>query len=495
MRGLVVSFTSPTFLFLFLPVVLAVYWVCRWRRPRDLFLLVASLIFYAWGEGPVVGLLLGSIVANYALGLMLEQPRLGRWRVWAIAAAVMINLTPLLLMKYAGFVLVNANRMLAFVGGTPFIVPNWHVPAGISFFTFMALTYVLAIHRQEIAAQRDPLKLGLFIALFPTIMAGPILRYHDLAHQLADRVLTRESGAEGARRFVYGLAKKALIADTLAGPANMVFSLGLQDLSTGVAWLGLGCFTLQIFFDFSGYSDMAIGLGRMLGFRFAENFDHPYTALSLRAFWTRWHISLSSWFRDYVFLRVAYPVGRALEGWGSTRLQDQGAYVAATLVTMLLIGLWHGASWTFVAWGLYNGLVLAVERTRVGKRIGRLPRPVQHIYTMFVVMIGWTIFRASSARQAARYLAALVGLGGSSALPVTTYGGFDVVLALLAGVLLSTRFGGLTGTWLRVRVQRAGTIGSAFLTLGEIVVVMGLLIASLSWLSAGTFTPFIYFRF
>jgi len=489
------AFTSPTFLFLFLPGALAVYWLCRWRRVRELFLLVASLVFYAWGEGAFVGLLLASILTNFGLGLWLERPRSGWRRTSAIVAAVMVNLTPLLVLKYGGFLVSNLNGLLALFGGTPFSIPTWSLPAGISFFTFMALTYVLSVHRREVAAQRDPLTLGLFIAMFPTIMAGPILRYRDLIPQLADPALTRGAVTEGARRFVYGLAKKALIANTLAEPANAIFLLGQPDLSAGVAWLGLVCFTLQIFFDFSGYSDMAIGIGRMLGLRFLENFDYPYMAPSLRAFWARWHMSLSNWFRDYVFLRVAYPVGRALQGMRSTRLQDMWAYTAATLSTMLLIGLWHGASWTFVVWGLYHGLILSVERTRLGKRLERLPRAIQHLYTLIVVMVGWTIFRASTAEQVVSVLASLVGLGGGKGPSAMRYAGGDVVLALAVGVVLSTRFGPVASARIRARQERISGIGGLMLSAGEVAGVMCLLLLSLSWLSAGTFTPFIYFRF
>jgi alginate O-acetyltransferase complex protein AlgI len=489
------AFTSLTFLFVLLPGVLAVYWVCRWPRPRDLFLLIASLVFYAWGEGKFVGLLLGSIAMNYVLGLWLERRRSGPRRTAAIAAAVMLNLTPLLVLKYGGFLVGNLNGVLALFGRPPYSVPTWSLPAGISFFTFIALTYVISVHRQEVAAQRDPVTLGLFIAMFPTVMSGPILRYRDLVPQLAHPGLSRGAVADGARRFVYGLAKKVLIANTLAGPANAIFSLGRQDLSAGVAWFGLACFTLQIFFDFSGYSDMAIGVGRMLGLRFLENFDYPYTARSVRAFWQRWHISLSSWFRDYVFLRVAYPVDRALRGIRSTRLRDTWTYTAAALCTMLLLGLWHGASWTFVVWGLYHGLILSLERTRVGKRLAKASRPIQHLYTMIVVMIGWAIFRAGTMIQVAGFLAALVGLGGGTGRSATVYAGGDVVLALAAGTVLSTRFGPVASTWARARFGGAGGIGGLSLAVGEVVGVALLLFLSLCWLSAGTLTPFIYFRF
>jgi alginate O-acetyltransferase complex protein AlgI len=493
-------FSSPTFLFVFLPSVLAAYWLVRSRRGRNLLLLVAGLFFYAWGEGPYIFLLVAAILANWGLGLWIVRSRAGRGHGVALAAAVVLNLLPLAVLKYGGFVTANANAILHVMGVSALHVSSWRLPAGISFFTFMALSYVIGVHRGDVEAQRDPLVVGLYISLFPLTMAGPICRYRDLAPQLPDHPTSRGAFAEGARRFVLGLAKKVLIANTLATPANAIFALGPRELSAPSAWLGLTCYTLQIFFDFAGYSDMAIGLGRMLGLRFMENFDYPYAARSLRAFWTKWHISLSTWFRDYVFLLIAYPASRALESVRFVRRRaDLWAYASATLVTMLLIGLWHGASWLFAAWGLYHGVFLVLERTKPGKRLARLPLAFQHLYLMLVVMVGWVLFRSATVAQAGSFLAAMVGRGAAEEPHVLRHLSPDVLTALAAGALFSTPIVPALRSWAETRIRGLqewpGVALNCAASAIEIAVVSVLLILSLSWISAGTFTPFIYFRF
>jgi alginate O-acetyltransferase complex protein AlgI len=493
-------FTSPTFLFVFLPSFLAGYWLVRRGLARNLVLLVAGLFFYAWGEGPYILLLLASIVANWGLGLWIGRGRPGLERGVALTAAVGLNLLPLAVLKYGGFLAGNLNAVLHLTGPTALHTSPGHLPAGISFFTFMALSYVIGVYRREVEAQRDPLVLGLYISLFPLTMAGPICRYRDLAPQLPEHPMSRAAFAEGARRFVFGLAKKVLIANTLAAPANAIFALGPRELSAPSAWLGLTCYTLQIFFDFAGYSDMAIGLGRMLGLRFMENFDYPYAARSLRAFWTRWHISLSTWFRDYVFLHIAYPASRTFERVRWVRQRSEfWAYAAGTLFTMLLIGLWHGASWTFLAWGIYHGAFLILERTKLGKRFVRLPATFQHLYLILVVMVGWVVFRAATVAQAGSFLAAMAGRGGTADSQYLQYLTPDVLIALAVGAILSTPVARALRAWAEARLWglqgRTGAALACVASAIEAAVVAVVLILSLSWISGGTFTPFIYFRF
>ncbi len=493
-------FTSLTFLFIFLPAVLAAYWLLRLRPFRNALLLVASLLFYAWGEGRYVALLLLSVVANYLVGLWLERSRGSRRAGLPFWLGVGLNLLPLIAVKYGAFIVANLNGPLAAVNVPALPLPSWRLPAGISFFTFMALSYLIALRRGEVRAERDPLRMGLFVSLFPLTMAGPICRYRDLAPQLVDRRESIASFAEGVRRFVYGLAKKVLIANTLAAPAAAAFELSAERLAPGIAWFGLACYTLQIFFDFSGYSDMAIGLGRMLGFRFMENFDAPYSALSLRAFWTRWHISLSTWFRDYLFLPIAYPLGRALERIRGVRLREEfWAYAGASLATMLLIGLWHGSSWGFVLWGLYHGAFLVLERTRLGKRLSRAPRLLQHAYLVAVVAIGWVLFRSATLANAGSFLAAMAGRSGPNPEPVARHALADTVLALAAGVALSTRLGpalrARVERWLGSRAGSRGALLETGLGVAESAALAALFVITLAWLSAGTLVPFIYFRF
>jgi alginate O-acetyltransferase complex protein AlgI len=493
-------FTSPTFLFVFLPAFLAAYLLIRLRTLRNGLLLASSLLFYAWGEGRYVLVLFFSVLVNYLVGLWLERARGTRLESLPFWVGVTLNLLPLIALKYAGFLAANLNLVLSTLHVAAVGVPTWRLPAGISFFTFMALSYLIALHRREVGTERSPLRLGLYISLFPLIMAGPICRYKDLAPQLAERRESVPFFAEGARRFVIGLGKKVLIANTLATPANAVFGLGAAQLTPALAWFGLACYALQIFFDFSGYSDIAIGLGRMLGFRFMENFDAPYAASSVRAFWGRWHISLSTWFRDYLFLPIAYPVGRAVERIRFARLrEDFWAYAGGSLATMFLIGLWHGASWGFIAWGLYHGAFLVFERTRLGKRLAKLPRPIQHTYLLLVVTVGWVFFRTATVAHATTFFAAMAGRSGPDPAAIARYALADTLLAFAAGVALSTRIGPSLRSWMIRRIEARSHSTSALLEgavgVAEVVALAALFVVSLSWLSAGTYAPFIYFGF
>ncbi len=493
-------FTSPTFLFLFLPLFLVGYWLCRGRFARNVFLLAGSLFFYAWGETAFVALLLGSIVANYAVGLWLARAGSRLSAAAAFISAISVNLLPLAVLKYANFFTANLNALLRMAGRPALHAPQWRLPAGISFFTFMALSYILAVHRKKMTAERDPIRLGIYISLFPVIMAGPICRYSEVAPQIGSRREGCAAFAEGVRRFTFGLAKKTLIANTLATPANAIFALPPSDLSPSAAWLGIICYSLQIFFDFSGYSDMAIGIGRMLGFEFMENFNYPYSATSVRAFWTRWHISLSTWFRDYVYLPLVYPTARRFERIRFNGLRgDFCAYAVATLTTMLLIGLWHGASWTFLIWGIYHGTLLVLERTWIGKRLGRAPRLLQHVYLMAVIIVGWVLFRSPAIGNAMTFLAALAGRSGNIPMRAARFVEPDVAIAILAGSVLSTPLIPMLGKRIKKIVEEApnplGGVLHGIWGLAEIAILAVLLILSISWIAAGTYTPFIYFRF
>lgn len=326
-------FASPIFLFLFLPGVLLLYWVVPSRRWQNSVLLASSLLFYAWGEGGYLLVMLASIGLNYVLGLAAAQ---SRWRRYVVLATVTANLGLLGYYKYAAFIVETFNSVTGTLGVKASTVPEVHLPIGISFFTFQAMSYVLDVHRGKVPAQRRLGDLALYIALFPQLIAGPIVRYADVWRQIMVRHVSMHDLERGVSRFVIGLAKKVLIANALAVPADAIFGLGLADLSTGVAWLGLICYALQIYFDFSAYSDMAIGLGQLFGFHFLENFDYPYTARSVQDFWRRWHISLSSWLRDYLYI----PLGGSRCG----RIRTQVNLV----LVFLLCGLWHGAAWPFV---------------------------------------------------------------------------------------------------------------------------------------------------
>ena len=476
-------FTEPTFLFLFLPVLLALYFISGSREHGaygNWLLLVASVIFYATGGGSFTWLMLGSIAFNYWMAILVSRDR--RWLAFAIA----VNLAVLGLFKYANFFADNVNALLRVAGGQPVSVPRVLLPIGISFFTFHAISYVVDVHRRDATAQKSPVHAALYLLLFPQLIAGPIIRYRDIADQLARRLVTLDDFGYGVRRFIIGLAKKVLIANVVAGPADRIFAMPFAELSTGHAWLGLGCYTLQIYFDFSGYSDMAIGLGRMFGFRFPENFRWPYIADSVQEFWRRWHISLSTWFRDYLYIPL-----------GGNRVSPGRRY--RNLVTVFfLCGLWHGASWNFVIWGLWHGTFLVIERVAQSPNHQFTKSPIaaigRHIYTMLVVMVGWVFFRAETLPGAVAFLRAMAGLSETAPTIYTVrwYLTPEVWLTLVAGVVGST-------PWVPALARRDSRIAPLQfdwpVSFVSTTALAALLVASIVSIAARTYNPFIYFRF
>jgi alginate O-acetyltransferase complex protein AlgI len=354
-----------------------------------------------------------------------------------------------------------------------------HLPLGISFFTFQAISYIVDIYRRQVPAQKSILEVGLYIALFPQLIAGPIVRYGNIAAQLRHRVMTLEGFAYGVRRFVLGLAKKVLIANVLGQTADEIFAHQGDQLDWSLAWLGVVCYALQIYFDFSGYSDMAIGLGRMFGFHFPENFDHPYTSRSVREFWRRWHISLSRWFRDYLYI----PLGGSRHG----RLRTH----ANLIIVFLLCGLWHGAAWNFVIWGLFHGIFLVAERGRLGHALMKLPGVIQHAYLLLVVLIGWVFFRAEDLPAALAYLGALFGFSPRAAdAYLLIYLDAETLLALIAGIMLTCvpRL-----TTIADPAERGNGVPVA-IAMRDTALVSALAL-SIIYVSAESYNPFIYFRF
>jgi alginate O-acetyltransferase complex protein AlgI len=492
-------FTEPTFLFLFLPVLLALYFITGSREHGaygNWLLLIASVVFYATGGGSFTWLMLGSIAFNYWMAILVGRDP--RW----LPVAIAVNLTVLGVFKYANFFADNLNALLRMAGGQPIAVPRVLLPIGISFFTFHAISYVVDVHRRDATAQKSPVHAALYLLLFPQLIAGPIIRYRDIADQLARRLVTVDDFAYGVRRFIIGLAKKVLVANVVAGPADRIFAMPFAELSTGHAWLGLTCYTLQIYFDFSGYSDMAIGLGRMFGFRFPENFRWPYIADSVQEFWRRWHITLSTWFRDYLYIPL-----------GGNRVSPARRY--RNLVTVFfLCGLWHGASWNFVIWGLWHGTFLVIERllatnTRTHGSTGSPQAPAlsrskgdfvairwlwRHAYTMLVVMIGWVFFRADTLPGAVAFLRALAGLSdpAPTIYALRWYLTPELWLTLTAGIIGST-------PWvvaLARRLARAEPPPFDWrVSLVSTTALAALLVASIVSIAARTYNPFIYFRF
>jgi alginate O-acetyltransferase complex protein AlgI len=474
-------FSSPIFLFAFLPVFLGLYLALPNVRLRNGLLLAGSLLFYAWGETVYVLILVASIAFNYGFGLWIERLR-GRLAVGRILAlAVSLNLLLLGVFKYANFLTENLNIVLGMLGVSPILLAPIHLPIGISFFTFQAITYVVDIHRGQASAQKNPLRVGLYIALFPQLIAGPIVRYRQIAEQLQSRTSRLEEVAEGVRRFIVGLAKKVLVANTLAVPADRIFAIPGAELEPAVAWLGIVCFSFQIYFDFAGYSDMAIGLGRCFGFRFPENFDWPLLSRSMREFWRRWHMSLSAFFRDYLYIPLGGNRGSTLR----TGLN--------LIAVFFLCGLWHGASWNFVIWGGVHGAFLAAERLPLGARLEALPRAAQSLYVLGVVVLAWVFFRTDDLGHAGAYFTALAGLGEASGgrHPLALYLNGQVLFVLgLATLSVLPRF---ARGW-QALSRRAANPNWAMETLRLAALFFALALSGMS-LAMGTHNPFIYFRF
>ena len=474
-------FTSSTFLFVFLPILLAVYYLCP-RRYRNDVLLLASLLFYAWGEVSGLLLLLFSIGVNYLVGRGVDRAQKQNGSgVGALRVGIAFNLLVLGIAKYTFFAVESVNSLLGSLGVRAIEMRPFGLILGISFFTFHAISYLVDIYRRRAAAQEGIVNYALYIALFPQLIAGPIIRYRDIADQLTARRVTVADLAEGIGIFIIGLAKKLLLANILGVFADQAFSADARQLTVFAAWLGILCYTGQIYFDFSGYSDMARGLCRLFGFRIINNFNYPYVAQSVREFWRRWHISLSNWFRDYLYIPLG---GNRLGPWRT---------VANLFVVFLLCGLWHGAHWNFVLWGLYYGAFLAVERLPVVERLlGAIGRPARHAYLLGVVVLGWVLFRAEGLDAAARYYRAMFGFnaGAGTVTPELrpALGAVLVVAVIAATPAVST----LYGRWQHRAQGGAGRVSYEIVTTALFTAMFG---ACVSFVAMGAYNPFIYFRF
>jgi alginate O-acetyltransferase complex protein AlgI len=469
-------FTEPTFLFVFLPVLLALYFLPGSLRYRNWLLVIASVVFYARGAGSFTTLILGSIVFNYMAALWIDRLRgtpSARWLLWF---AVALNLSVLGVFKYAGFFTVNLNAMRGAAGLSTLPLPAIVLPIGISFFTFHAISYVVDVYRRDAAAQKRPVEAALYLLLFPQLIAGPIIRYREIAAQLTARVNTVPDFAYGIRRFTVGLAKKMLVANIVAVPADKIFAMAPAELTAAHAWLAVVCYTLQIYFDFSGYSDMAIGLGRMFGFRFPENFRYPYVAMSMQDFWRRWHMTLSRWLRDYVYIPL-----------GGNRRGNVATY-RNLMLTMLIGGLWHGAAWTFVVWGGLHGAALAGERwwrERRGapaRRATGWPLWRARILTFHFVCLAWIFFRSDSFASAWAMIEGLFTQWGRPS-PLVTSG---VLLALAVGI---------GSQYLPARVPRILMARFSRLPVLAQATVLALALMLTSVLGPEGVAPFIYFQF
>lgn len=463
-------FSSSTFVFLFLPLVCIVYLIVR-QELKNYVLLISSLIFYGWGEPRYLAIMLITILLNYvgAFGI-------SRYRNQAkliLTGTILCNLAILFYFKYFNFLLENINSI--FHANVDFI--QVIMPIGISFYTFQATSYLIDVYRKEVRVQHNIYKLALYITLFPQLVAGPIVKYHDVEKQISNREIRADKIAYGIKRFIIGFAKKMLLANTMASIADSIFNQDVSTIGPGVAWVGALAYSMQLFFDFSGYSDMAIGLGHIFGFKFLENFNYPYISRSITEFWRRWHMSLSTWFREYLYIPL-----------GGNRVSPCRLYVNLFIV-FLATGIWHGASWTFIVWGMWHGLFIVFERITGWHKTdgGAVIKICQHIYAILIFVTGWVIFRADSIGYATAYITKMW-----SAPPLdTTYSMAGVVgplecVAFCMCFLCSTPFAGKL-----VPLNSGSLLHSSLVNTWLIV----LFVLSAANLAATTYNPFIYFRF
>lgn len=470
-------FSSTTFLYLFLPVVLFFNFIVfkKSRLLQNIFLLFASLFFYAWGEPTFVLVMIASIIVNWFFGLIISKKRdsTGISRL-IIGLDVAFNIGLLFVFKYLSF----TGNIINSVFGLHLPIPNIALPIGISFFTFQAMSYVIDVYRQKGEVQTNILYVGLYISFFPQLIAGPIVRYETIADQIKNRKETLNDFFDGFARFVIGLSKKVLLANGFAILSDQSFDAVKNGgtISVMFAWLGAIGYTLQIFFDFSGYSDMAIGLGRMFGFHFLENFDYPYISTSITEFWRRWHISLGTWFRDYLY----FPLG------GSRC--SKGRNILNLFVVWFLTGLWHGANFTFIVWGLLFFVLLVIEKmTGLHKKKGKILNVIKWFYTILFVVIGWVIFRAESIGDAFVYIRSMFGLMGNVFSDGRFTGWFTQnVILLIFGLLLSTPL----FRFLSEKTKNSHVIG--FVKVGGLI---SLFVLSVASLVSNSYNPFIYFNF
>jgi len=499
-------FSSIIFLFAFLPLVLFGYHMifrgvtrggrpAFWRRSSNLYLVFASLTFYFWGEGWLVWIIVASTLIDYFCGLVIsgglrggEIARLEGMGArtplqrLGLVLSIVSNLSFLGYFKYYNFGVDSLNLLVPEAWQLHDVI-RVTLPLGISFYTFQSMSYTIDVYRGRVKATRNVIDFTCFVTMFPQLVAGPIVRYSDVARQLVDRTVDMHLFSSGIERFVIGLAKKVLIANTVAKASDTIFALPESQLTTPLAWLGLVAFTVQIYFDFSGYSDMAIGLGRMLGFKLPENFDYPYISRSMGEFWRRWHITLTTWLRDYVFISM-----------GGSQCSRGRMYFNLWTV-FLLCGLWHGASGLMVIWGSYHGFLLVMERTRFGSMLDRMPGPLTHAYMMLALMLGWPLFNGASLDHSLYFYKALVVPNTPETyLHVQEYFSADVRIALVVGVIFCMPiFPRLRE--MATRLVGRGNLGASAVEVVRLTGLMTMLVHCAMSLGAGTHNPFIYFRF
>lgn len=471
-------FSSVLFLFYFLPTVLLLYYISLFsRKLQNGILLVASLFFYAWGEIEFVFIMIGSIIVNYVFGLLVDKFRNDKKKSYIILTFMYLyNISILFVFKYLGFVIRNINEIINY----KIRVPDIALPIGISFFTFQAISYVVDVYRKDGIVQKNIFYVGLYITFFPQLIAGPIVRYSSIAEAIKNRKENWKSFSVGVCRFITGLAKKVLISNSMAVVADNIFSMNKDmNIAVSLAWLGSIAYTFQIFFDFSGYSDMAIGLGLMFGFKFEENFNYPYISSSINEFWRRWHISLSRWFRDYIYIPL-----------GGSRVENYDKVIRNLLVVWILTGIWHGAEWTFVVWGIINFILIVFEKNIHFDEL-KLSKIAKHIYALFFINLNWVIFRSSDLKAAGNYIGYMFGFGSHGFWSDYTYMFLkEFLVYFVAAIIFSMPVARKVNKFIVDKAPFYRVIEGVYPA-----VIIALFMICTTYLVKGTYNPFIYFNF
>lgn len=471
-------FSSLLFLFIFFPIILLTYYIAPIKY-RNLILFIFSIFFYAWGEPIYVLLMIFSTLVDFTHGMLVEKLKESgeiKKAKLVLLSAMVINLGLLGFFKYSDFLIGNINLLL----GLNIPLLNLALPIGISFYTFQTMSYTIDIYRGEAKAQKNIISFGTYVALFPQLIAGPIVQYKTIADQLVNRKESIKQFSYGIRRFIIGLGKKVLLANNIGLLWSQISDMKAANLSVVTAWIGIMAFAFQIYFDFSGYSDMAIGLGNMFGFDFLENFNYPYMSKSITEFWRRWHISLGTWFKEYVYI----PLGGNRKGFIKQ--------IRNILIVWLLTGIWHGASWNFVLWGLYFGIILIIEKLFVLKYLKRIPNIFSHIYTILLALFSWVIFAFDNTVQIADYLKSMFGLTKSGFIDgqgiYFLYTNLILIIILAAA---STDIPKRIGNWLMLRLENQQIV----LSIVRNFILIGIFILSVAYLVDSSYNPFLYFRF
>ena len=467
-------FSSLTFMFVFLPIVLILYYIVP-KKFKNLFVLISGLIFYAWGEPVYVLIMRVSTLIDYTAGLLIYRfDKSKTIKRICLIVSLLMNLGLLGVFKYSGFIMQNIDIIF----GTSLYDPNHALPLpiGISFFTFQSMSYTIDMYMGKIKVQKNPISFAAFVTLFPQIVAGPIVRYDDIAKDLDDRTVNLDCIYEGILKFITGVGKKVLIANNIGMLWTSVKGMETSELSVLTAWLGILAFTLQIYFDFSGYSDMAIGLGKMMGFNFPQNFNYPYQSKSISEFWRRWHITLGAWFKSYVY----FPLGGSRKGKGRT--------VFNLAVVWLLTGIWHGASWNFILWGVLYGLVIIIEKLFLGKILERIPDFFSWLYTIVLVILGWVLFDTADIPTALGYMGAMFGGGGTLVDNTAMYYLINYGVMFVIGTFACTDIFSRAAEWLKEKMPLLVNYSTP-------IAKTAIMVLSTAYLADATYNPFLYFNF